>query len=247
MLKHLASYVLGRAVLELLSYKSFHLLILWTSFSPPWPSLATEHRQTYSFFTCFTGNVPCPIIYGYVVDWSCTFWEKSCGKRGACRLYDLFQFRVTFHGLTAFIMFLAFITDMLVWANAGSIKFEDDFGEEKNAENKDKALPQREVNDNEVGEIRWRIHTRASGSMKSCSTSVMLNRAQSAKSIQIAIAIFIWSVTSTSYWLSLLWSLCFANCLSQLFNFYVQPVVCFYANTLFNHKKVHQQYDKPSS
>ncbi|KAL1483918.1 hypothetical protein MTO96_032870 [Rhipicephalus appendiculatus] len=34
------------------------------------------------------GNVPCPIIYGAVVDSACLFWEDNCGEPGACRVYD---------------------------------------------------------------------------------------------------------------------------------------------------------------
>ncbi|KAH9381873.1 hypothetical protein HPB48_011724 [Haemaphysalis longicornis] len=34
------------------------------------------------------GNVPCPIIYGAVVDSACLFWEDNCGEPGACAVYD---------------------------------------------------------------------------------------------------------------------------------------------------------------
>ncbi|RWS28880.1 Solute carrier organic anion transporter family member 1C1-like protein [Leptotrombidium deliense] len=79
-----------------------------------------------SFAIGLFGNVPCPIIYGAVVDSACLFWEYNCGKPGACRVYDPSKFRLVFHGLTAFIMFIAFIVDSFVWYKAPSITFHTD-------------------------------------------------------------------------------------------------------------------------
>lgn len=44
------------------------------------------------------GNVPCPIVYGAVVDSACLVWEMACGEQGACWLYDSHVFRMFFHG-----------------------------------------------------------------------------------------------------------------------------------------------------
>lgn len=44
------------------------------------------------------GNVPCPIIYGVVIDSTCLIWETICGKAGACSLYDINAFRHFFLG-----------------------------------------------------------------------------------------------------------------------------------------------------
>ena len=44
------------------------------------------------------GNVPCPIVYGAVVDSACLVWETACGKQGACWLYDAGIFRMFYHG-----------------------------------------------------------------------------------------------------------------------------------------------------
>uniref|UniRef100_A0A1I8PJB5 Solute carrier organic anion transporter family member n=1 Tax=Stomoxys calcitrans TaxID=35570 RepID=A0A1I8PJB5_STOCA len=67
------------------------------------------------------GNVPCPIIYGAVVDSACLIWKSVCGKHGACSLYDADTFRHYFLGITAGIMFLAFIMDLVVWSKAHRI------------------------------------------------------------------------------------------------------------------------------
>lgn len=44
------------------------------------------------------GNVPCPIIYGAVIDSTCLVWESICGKQGACKQYDKDAFRHFFFG-----------------------------------------------------------------------------------------------------------------------------------------------------
>lgn len=44
------------------------------------------------------GNVPCPIIYGAVIDSTCLIWETICDKQGACSLYDPDAFRHFFLG-----------------------------------------------------------------------------------------------------------------------------------------------------
>lgn len=77
-------------------------------------------------YTFFIGNVPCPVIYGAVVDSTCLFWEDNCGEPGACRLYDPVKFRMMFHGLTAIIMLGAFFVDALVCYKASSVRFHDD-------------------------------------------------------------------------------------------------------------------------
>lgn len=79
-----------------------------------------------SFAIGLFGNVPCPIIYGAVVDSACLVWEYLCGEKGACRLYDPELFRKFFHGMTGAIMFLAFIVDGIVWYKAKHIKFSDE-------------------------------------------------------------------------------------------------------------------------
>ncbi|KAG8189334.1 hypothetical protein JTE90_021839 [Oedothorax gibbosus] len=79
-----------------------------------------------SFAIGLFGNVPCPVIYGAVVDSTCLFWEDNCGEPGACRLYDPVKFRMLFHGLTAIIMLGAFFVDALVCYKASSVRFHDD-------------------------------------------------------------------------------------------------------------------------
>lgn len=87
------------------------------------------------------GNVPCPIVYGAVVDSACLVWKMTCGEKGACGLYDSNVFRMFFHGeitinrmystcintcvlgITGAILLCAFFVDLIVWYKAGSINF----------------------------------------------------------------------------------------------------------------------------
>lgn len=54
------------------------------------------------------GNVPCPIVYGAVVDSACLVWEMACGEQGACWLYDTNVFRMFYHGKNIFSFYLNF-------------------------------------------------------------------------------------------------------------------------------------------
>ncbi|XP_046552202.1 solute carrier organic anion transporter family member 3A1-like [Haliotis rubra] len=42
-----------------------------------------------SFPNSFVGFLPSPIVYGMVIDTTCTLWETACGEVRACALYDL--------------------------------------------------------------------------------------------------------------------------------------------------------------
>ena len=86
-----------------------------------------------AFVTSLFGSLPCPTLYGWFIDWACIFWQKNCDTNGACRLYDSDKFRIYFHGLTAFFMFLAFLFDVSVWLMSSQIDFLD--GNEKNEAN----------------------------------------------------------------------------------------------------------------
>ncbi|XP_061177420.1 solute carrier organic anion transporter family member 2B1-like [Saccostrea echinata] len=41
-----------------------------------------------------------PILFGKVLDGSCHIWQFPCSSSGACELYDLRSFRLSFHGLS---------------------------------------------------------------------------------------------------------------------------------------------------
>ncbi|XP_072946988.1 solute carrier organic anion transporter family member 74D-like isoform X2 [Epargyreus clarus] len=67
------------------------------------------------------GNVPCPVVFGACVDAACRLRDAACGLLPVCASYDNDRLRHFFLGLSAALMFLAFIMDMLVWSKAGRI------------------------------------------------------------------------------------------------------------------------------
>lgn len=72
------------------------------------------------------GNVPCPIVYGAVVDSACLDWKLVENEKGACNFYDSNTFRMFYHGTTGAILLCAFFVDVIVWYKAGSINFVDE-------------------------------------------------------------------------------------------------------------------------
>ncbi|XP_046573013.1 solute carrier organic anion transporter family member 5A1-like [Haliotis rubra] len=49
---------------------------------------------------CIAGcYLPSPIVYGKVIDTTCTLWETTCGEVGACAVYDLPSLRYRVKGM----------------------------------------------------------------------------------------------------------------------------------------------------
>lgn len=40
-----------------------------------------------------------PVIFGYVVDSTCSLWHNACSKRGSCAIYDSYDLRNKLHGI----------------------------------------------------------------------------------------------------------------------------------------------------
>ena len=48
------------------------------------------------FFGRIVGSIPGPIIYGVVIDSSCSLWDDKCGSASSCLVYDSKEFRMGF-------------------------------------------------------------------------------------------------------------------------------------------------------
>ncbi|ELU10514.1 hypothetical protein CAPTEDRAFT_116572, partial [Capitella teleta] len=60
--------------------------------------------------------IPSPILFGSVIDSSCTVWKTKCGGlRGSCLLYDLVMFRHKFVGVAAALKLAAAGFFVCVW------------------------------------------------------------------------------------------------------------------------------------
>jgi hypothetical protein len=56
-----------------------------------------------------TGWALSPIFFGKMLDVTCYIWQSPCSSSGACELYDLRLFRLSFHGLSIAIRSLALL------------------------------------------------------------------------------------------------------------------------------------------
>ncbi|XP_013387870.1 solute carrier organic anion transporter family member 5A1-like [Lingula anatina] len=63
------------------------------------------------------GNIPAAVLYGYVIDGTCTLWKTSecTGEKENCLLYDNTNYRLHFHGLTLGIKALGALIYFLLW------------------------------------------------------------------------------------------------------------------------------------
>ena len=55
------------------------------------------------------------MIYGAIIDKTCTQWQMECGEQANCMLYDLDAMRKYLMLTTAFIMGIGVIFDGAVW------------------------------------------------------------------------------------------------------------------------------------
>ncbi|CAG9805493.1 unnamed protein product [Chironomus riparius] len=60
-------------------------------------------------------NIPCPHIFGRIIDATCIVWHKVCTENSYCSFYNADTFRKYFFGVSCFIMLLAFVMDMIVF------------------------------------------------------------------------------------------------------------------------------------
>lgn len=63
----------------------------------------------------FVGFVPGPVLYGSLFDSSCLLWQKLCSETGVCLHYDIEQFRLKLHGVTAIFIFAALFFAILTY------------------------------------------------------------------------------------------------------------------------------------
>lgn len=66
-------------------------------------------------------NIPCPNIYGRIIDATCIVWTQICDKVGHCVFYNSDSFRQLFFGVSCAIMLLAFVMDIIVYLKSHRI------------------------------------------------------------------------------------------------------------------------------
>ncbi|ELU03249.1 hypothetical protein CAPTEDRAFT_69586, partial [Capitella teleta] len=58
---------------------------------------------------------PAPMVFGMVIDSSCLVSQMTCGKQGACLLYDKTDFRFKYHGFALAVKFCSLICYLVAW------------------------------------------------------------------------------------------------------------------------------------
>lgn len=74
--------------------------------------------------------IPCPIIYGFLLDAACIMWGTNCGQRGNCWLYDSDYLRYVMQGLTLGAVVCATALDAYVLYLCRSLAFFENPAEE---------------------------------------------------------------------------------------------------------------------
>ncbi|XP_066947164.1 solute carrier organic anion transporter family member 4A1 isoform X1 [Macrobrachium rosenbergii] len=61
------------------------------------------------------GTIPGPILFGALIDNTCTLWQSTCGKQGSCRSYDNFYMSRYMMGISIIAKALSTILFFLAW------------------------------------------------------------------------------------------------------------------------------------
>lgn len=121
-------------------------------------------------------NIPCPHIFGRIIDATCIVWNKVCSENSYCSFYNADTFRKYFFGMfivnysipvfkyhfncclgvSCFIMLIAFVMDMIVFFKSHRIDIDPE-GNEPEADTSNKEL-QNEDQDGESLRLRKITH-----------------------------------------------------------------------------------------
>ncbi|XP_031628442.1 solute carrier organic anion transporter family member 74D-like [Contarinia nasturtii] len=83
------------------------------------------------FMSSLFGSIPCPIIFGYIIDSTCLIWNYKGGQQGNCLLYDPVKFRHYFHSARAFFLVTALCFDFMIGYYGKHLDLYCDSGEGK--------------------------------------------------------------------------------------------------------------------
>jgi len=83
-----------------------------------------------SFLSLFA-FFPSPIIFGALIDNTCTIWGSSCGEETNCLLYDTDAMRNTMCWFTATCLFVSFLFDVGVWRFSDGLQLYEEEEEAK--------------------------------------------------------------------------------------------------------------------
>ncbi|XP_070494432.1 solute carrier organic anion transporter family member 74D [Chironomus tepperi] len=98
-------------------------------------------------------NIPCPHIFGRIIDATCIVWNKVCSENSYCSFYNADTFRKYFFGVSCFIMLIAFVMDMIVFFKSHRIDIDPE-GNEPEADTSNKELQNEDQGEEDLLRLR---------------------------------------------------------------------------------------------
>lgn len=74
------------------------------------------------FVTSLISSAPSTIVVGKVIDSTCLLWNKICGTRGACLIYDARAFRINLHLISAVLRSIGILFELGAWYWAAGLR-----------------------------------------------------------------------------------------------------------------------------
>lgn len=93
------------------SSRSGNMVTFFRSINPDQKSLAVA---VGSFWHSLFVSIPYPLIYGKIFDYSCLVWNKECGERGNCWLYDTEKLRFVYHAVSIALIAMGSVFDLIM-------------------------------------------------------------------------------------------------------------------------------------
>lgn len=116
------------------SSRSGNMVTFFRSINPEQKSLAVA---VGSFWHSLFVSIPYPILYGKIFDYCCLVWNKECGERGNCWLYDTEKLRIVYHAVSIALIAMGSVFDfIMIFLSPRLGNLYDDDGKRKTFKNR---------------------------------------------------------------------------------------------------------------
>ncbi|XP_046362941.2 solute carrier organic anion transporter family member 5A1-like [Haliotis rufescens] len=75
----------------------------------------TMAASIYGLAISLLAYIPGPVLYGKIIDTTCIVWRNLCGKRGACALYDIVEWRMKMAGTNVGLLVMSTLFAVLAY------------------------------------------------------------------------------------------------------------------------------------
>ena len=90
----------------------------------------------HSVFMRVIGSIPGPVAVGLLFDSSCLYWQRECGDKGKCYVYDNDDLTVRLFSMTVGIRILSILCAFCAWIFFGVILCKKSLSSKQNEEDK---------------------------------------------------------------------------------------------------------------